>query len=291
MANQRDIKRRIDSVANTQKITRAMKLVAAAKFAKASYAVTASRPYSESFNSMVLGLVASSDGEISSSLVRSATDEVAQNKKSLLIVLSTDRGLCGGLNSNLFKFVQAWESEQGKDFDVYSWGRKASSWASKRSFNILDRKEKLFDKPKYSEAKTLVDDVVKVYNSGEYASVYLAYNKFVNALTQTPTVTPILPLSMEDLGDSPTDSKTNYIVEPGFEKMIDTLIMRRLYMLLFQAILEGCASEHGSRMTAMDSATSNADEVRKKLKLQYNRARQAAITTELTEIISGAEAL
>ncbi len=291
MANQRDIKRRIGIVANTQKITKAMKLVAAAKFAKASYAVTSSRPYSESFNAMVLNLVASSSTEIKSPLVKSSSSDQAEGKKSLLVLLSTDRGLCGGLNSNLFKHVQSWMNEQNQQMDIYAWGRKANSWASKRNNSVVDRKEKLLDQPSYASAKVLVDQIIEVYKSGEYDSVYLAYNKFINALTQTPQVTPMLPLSMGDLGEGGSDGKTDYIVEPSFADMIDTLIMRRLYMMLFQAMLEGTASEHGSRMTAMDSATSNADEVRKKLTLQYNRARQAAITTELTEIISGAEAL
>jgi F-type H+-transporting ATPase subunit gamma len=295
MANRRDIKRRIVSVINTQKITKAMKLVAAAKFARASHAVNSARPYSKAFDQMVAKLVESGGDRLSSSLMVGDP-----TKPSLLVVIATDRGLCGGLNTNLFRATRLWLNEQSKakSFVLMPWGRKAISWAKKQKESVLSGKEKLLDKPSYANTKQLVDELLSIFKSGEYGAIYLAYSQFVNALTQKSMIIPFLPVDASS--SSATEGSEHsaasvgsgaLIVEPSLDEMLTTLLSRKLSVMLFQALLDGAASEFGSRMTAMDSATNNAAEVRKKLALQYNRARQAAITKELIEIISGAEAL
>jgi F-type H+-transporting ATPase subunit gamma len=300
MANLRDIKRRIGSVVNTQKITRAMKLVAAAKFARASNAVNAARPYSKALDEMVTRLVASGGADIESPLLRQS-----EEKKSLVVVLATDRGLCGGLNSNQFKFLRNWlpvKRQEGVSIELLSLGRKAISWGKKQNLPIVKEQEKLLDKPDYIRARMLVDELIVKFE--QYDRIYFCYNQFQSAMAQTPVVEQLLPValatSITEGGSKTTavsgsnfssEPATNFIIEPSLGEMIDLLLMRKLTSKVFQGMLEGAASEQGSRMTAMDSATNNAGEVRKKLTLDYNRARQAAITNELIEIISGAEAL
>lgn len=318
MANRRDIKRRIISVVNTQKITKAMKLVAAAKFSKASQSVMSAKPYSKAFTSMVDRVLSTLDSseldKVDSPLISmnspqgpSSLDNSASRSpsKKLLILLSTDRGLCGGLNSNLFKSTASWILGQkpGVGIDVVSFGKKGTSWAKKRkALNIVLTREKTLDKPTYQKAKELVSEVLKIYNSeapSQYGEVVLAYSEFKNALTQTPSLKKILPVSLgsdAEVKDSKSNAEPKFqgtapIFEPSSAELIGPMLQTRLELSLFQALLEHSASEHGSRMTAMDSATTNAAEVRKKLTLQYNRARQAAITKELIEIVSGAEAL
>jgi F-type H+-transporting ATPase subunit gamma len=287
MANRRDIKRRIGSVINTQKITKAMKLVAAAKFARASHAVNAARPYSQSFDTMVAKLIASSSSGIESKLLR----EAPAKSKALVVILGTDRGLCGGLNTNLFRFVRQWMNDKAaqKSLTILPLGRKAMAWSKKMKEPSLAGREKTLERPNYQMAKELADEWIKLFCEGEFDEVFVFYNQFVNALTQKPQCLPLLPVVTTGTNVSP--STVDLIVEPALSQLVDVLLSRKIYVGLFQAMLDAAASEFGSRMTAMDSATSNAAEVRKKLALQYNRARQAAITKELIEIISGAEAL
>jgi len=291
MANQRDIKRRIGSVANTQKITRAMKLVSAAKFARASHAVTAARPFNKALNAMVERLVAARKSDIESALLRSG-----EEKNALLVVLSTDRGLCGGLNGNLFKFARGWLNERQKQspakFVLAGWGRRAVSWGKKQPEDLVVQKEKVLEKPNPQKAKDFAQELVEAFTSGQYDSIYLAFSEFKSAMVQEPTVVKVLPVSMDvKKTETPPTQQADLIVEPDLEQMIDKLLTEKMTSLVYQALLEQAASEHGSRMSAMDSATNNASEVRRKLTLVYNRARQAAITSELIEIISGAEAL
>lgn len=287
MANRRDIKRRIGSVINTQKITKAMKLVAAAKFARASHAVNAARPYSQSFDAMVAKLMASANADLSSKLSR----PLPARPKTLIVIVGTDRGLCGGLNTNLFRFVRIWlnENSANKAVTVLPLGRKAIGWAKKLKEPVLAGREKMLEKPSYTSVKSLADEWIKSFTDENFDEVLVFHNQFVNALTQKPQCLALLPVVAKPVekGSTPAD----LIVEPALPQLLDVLLSRKIYVALFQALLDAAASEYGSRMTAMDSATSNAAEVRKKLALQYNRARQAAITKELIEIISGAEAL
>lgn len=290
MANLKDIKRRIGSVKSTQKITNAMKLVSAAKFARANAAVEAARPYSESFRAMVDRLIQSEESELESFLL-----EQKAEKKILLVIMATDRGLCGGLNSNLFKraveFIKTKNSE-GIEVDTYACGRRAISFAAKLENQCIHKREKVLEKPDVKIARELADSWVESFKNKDYEAVYILFPRFKSALEQISEIDRVLPLQLEVSKESAnTVAQGDLVVEPSFDSFIDSLLEKKLLIEIYSALLNGAASEHGARMTAMDSATSNAQDVIKKLTLQYNRARQAAITTELTEIISGAEAL
>ena len=290
MANLKDIKRRIGSVKSTQKITNAMKLVSAAKFARANAAVEASRPYSRAFKAMVDRLIQSEGQDIDSALLKESKEE-----KVLLVVFATDRGLCGGLNSNLFKraneFIRT-KNAEGTEVDLFACGRRAISFAKKQENRCIEKMEKVLEKPSVTAARDLAHSWVGLFKDQSYQAVYILYPKFKSALEQFSEIDRVLPLQLE-VSDEATNpvAPGDLIVEPAFDSFIDSLLEKKLLIEIYEALLNGAASEHGARMTAMDSATSNARDVIKKLTLQYNRARQAAITTELTEIISGAEAL
>ncbi len=287
MANLKDIKRRIGSVKSTQKITNAMKLVSAAKFARASHAVDAARPYAKALDHMVEKLLMG-QSDLQSPLLRQG-----EEKRSLVLVLATDRGLCGGLNSNLFKAVSGFLKEKtqaGVTLDIYACGRRAISFARKTNLTIVGREEKVLEKVNVEVARRLVREMEKLFTSGAYDRIYIAYPFYKSALDQAPTIDQLLPVRMKRATEG-ENLRTYAIVEPGLDQLLDKLLERKLVSFLLAALLSGTASEHGARMTAMDSATNNAKEVIRKLTLQYNRARQAAITKELIEIISGAEAL
>ncbi len=287
MANLKDIKRRIGSVKSTQKITNAMKLVSAAKFARASHAAEAARPYAKALDRVVEKLLLGQT-ELNSPLLRQSDE-----KRVLILMLATDRGLCGGLNSNLAKAVQLFVAEktkQGARCDLYACGRRAMSFGKKWKLSMVAQKEKVLERGNVNTARELAREIVSLFEDETYDRVYLAFPYFRSALDQTPTITQVLPAPVPAV--SKNDPATgNLIVEPGIEELLDKLLERRLVSSLLSSLLSAVASEHGARMTAMDSATNNAKEVIRKLTLQYNRARQAAITKELIEIISGAEAL
>ncbi|MGE0171637.1 MAG: ATP synthase F1 subunit gamma [Oligoflexales bacterium] len=286
MASQKDIKQRINSVKSTQKITKAMKLVSAAKFAKASHAVQSARPFSESLRQMVGRLQAmAASKNITSPLI-----EVRSEKKTLIVIVATDRGLCGGLNTNTFKkatsFVQQKASE-GVEPQLYLLGRRALSFSKKLKFKAIGNREKALDKPTYETARSIAKNLIDAFLKGECDSVYVVFPRFRSALVQSPEAIMLLPI----MDDTKNASSAFPIVEPALKDMLDNALSKQIETMMYQILLEGAASEHGARMTAMDSATSNAGDVIRKLTIQYNRARQAAITKELIEIISGAEAL
>ncbi|MCX6129515.1 MAG: ATP synthase F1 subunit gamma [Proteobacteria bacterium] len=287
MANLKDIKRRIGSVKSTQKITNAMKLVSAAKFARASHAVDAARPYAKAFDRMVERLLLG-QSDLQSPLLRQHDE-----KRSLILILATDRGLCGGLNSNLFKTVNLFLQEKAKagvKMEVYAGGRRAIAFAKKSGLKIIAQEEKVLEAVKVSRAKRLVQELEQRFTSEEYDRVYIAFPFYKSALDQIPTIEQLLPVRVKRSADGEV-GRGYAIVEPDLELMLDKLLERKLVTYTLAALLSGTASEQGARMTAMDSATNNAKEVTRKLTLQYNRARQAAITKELIEIISGSEAL
>jgi F-type H+-transporting ATPase subunit gamma len=287
MANLKDIKRRIGSVKSTQKITNAMKLVSAAKFARASHAVNAARPYAKALDHMVEKLMLG-QAELQSPLLRQG-----EEKKSLVLVLATDRGLCGGLNSNIFKAVSGFMKEKtqaGVSVDVYACGRRAISFARRTNLSVVGREERVLEKVNVEVARRLVRELEKLFTSGTYDRVYIIYPFFKSALDQSPVVEQLLPVRVKRSVEG--ERQRSYaLVEPKLDLLLDKLLERKLVSYVLASLLSGTASEHGARMTAMDSATNNAKEVIRKLTLQYNRARQAAITKELIEIISGAEAL
>ncbi len=297
MPSLKQTKRRITSVKNTQKITKAMKLVSVAKFARAHMAVSGARPYSLSFNRLVRRLLNSANCEIASPFFKHPGESV--EKKVLLAILSTDRGLCGSLNTNLFKKTSHFLNEkqgEGVDVKVLAWGRKAQGYAKRLGLDVVDKKERVLEKPTYEKARVLTAPLIDQYLKGDYDAIYLAVMEFKSAISQAPTVIKLLPVETELDGTASEAAKEDelridYIIEPNFEDLIHRMLERKLIGTVLRCLLEAAASEHGARMTAMDSATKNASEVIRKLTLKYNRARQSAITKELIEITSGAEAL
>lgn len=289
MPSLKDIRRRITSVRNTQKITKAMKLVSAAKFARANTAVIASRPYSKAFDDMVTRVIEASGDQFSSPLIESKPE-----RKALIAVISTDRGFCGGLNSNLFKTVLAQIAEKtnaGVDVTVMPLGRRAKQFASKMRLKTIGAREKVLEKPTYESARSLSKELIEAYTNGQFDLVYLAFVEFKSALAQTPRVNQLLPIETPTQAKADFEAKPYLLIEPKPAEILKGLLAHLVANKVFRSLLESAASEHGARMTAMDGATNNASKVLKRIKIQYNRARQAAITKELIEITSGAQAL
>jgi F-type H+-transporting ATPase subunit gamma len=288
MPNLKDIKRRIVSVKNTQKITHAMKLVSAAKFARANHAVLAARPYGDGFEEMVNKVVLAA-GDIQTPL----TEVRSKNKRELLVVVSTDRGLCGSLNSALFKVATKFAREKtdaGIELDTIAWGKRATMFCKKVEWNLLSGKEKVTERPKYEVAVKLAEELVASFSSEKYDAVHVAFVEFKSAMSQIPGIKQLLPV-VPKKSHKAAEINSDIIMEPVVDKLMAPVLERLVVAQTFRILLEAAASEHGARMTAMDSATKNAKEVIRKLTLQYNRGRQAAITKELIEITSGADAL
>ncbi len=292
MPNLKDLKNRIESVKSTRKITKAMQMVAAAKLRRAQESAEASRPYAERFNAVMAGLAASVGGSDSApKLLRgTGSDDV-----HLLVVMTAERGLCGGFNSNIAKLARQKADElraTGKTVKVLTVGKKGRD-ALKRDFSDLfvghiDLSE--VKRLGYSNAQDIAKDVLSRFDGGEFDVATIFYSKFVNVVTQIPTAQQVIPASFEDeaTGD---DSGAVFDYEPSEEAILADLLPKGVATAIFSALLENGASEQGARMSAMDNATRNAGEMIDKLTIQFNRSRQAVITNELIEIISGAEAL
>jgi len=292
MPNLKDLKNRIESVKSTRKITKAMQMVAAAKLRRAQESAEASRPYAERFNAVMAGLAASVGGSDSApKLLRgTGSDDV-----HLLVVMTAERGLCGGFNANIAKLARAKAEElrgKGKTVKVLTVGKKGRD-ALKRDFGDLfvghiDLSE--VKRLGYSNAQDIAKDVLSRFDGGEFDVATIFYSKFVNVVTQIPSAQQIIPASFEDeaTGD---DSGAIFDYEPSEEAILADLLPKGVATAIFSALLENGASEQGARMSAMDNATRNAGEMIDKLTIQFNRSRQAVITNELIEIISGAEAL
>lgn len=293
MANLRDIRNRIESVKNTRQITKAMKMVAAAKLRKAQNRIIATRPYATKMKEIVARLVRNASDE--HELLRKP--EVVDNV--LLIVIGSDRGLCGAFNNNLFKVVEKSIEEgylkykkEGK-LSLLCVGRKAIKHFGKRNYNIVAEYPNFFEEVKFPKASGIMRKVIKQFNAGDYDEVKLAYNEFKSVIARERIVESVLPIDPESLAqeEEESDARKEYIYEPDVDKILKKLLPSHLNLQLWKAILESNAAEQGARMTAMDNATENANELQEDLELEYNRARQSAITTEISEIISGAQAL
>lgn len=292
MANLRDIRNRIESIKNTQQITKAMKMVAAAKLRKAQDRIIATRPYSYKMKEVVARLAKNADED--NILLR----KPEKTEKVLFIVIGSDRGLCGAFNNNLFKEV---ESRIGKEFSEYlergnlslvCLGKKADKHFGKRKYDVVNSYPGFFDNLVYNNASEIMQGIIRQFQSGEYDAVYLAFNEFKSVIAQNRIIEKVLPIDPQSLvGDEEADDTIDYIYEPDAGGILEQLLPLHLKMQLWKAILESNAAEQGARMTAMDNATENAKELQNDLKLEYNRARQSAITTEISEIISGAQAL
>ncbi len=294
MANLRDIRNRITSVNNTQQITKAMKMVAAAKLRKAQERMVKTRPYASKIQDVVGRLVGSSTD--SNPIMRS-TDEV---KNVLMIIVGSDKGLCGGFNNNLFKEVEKTiESsfQEYRDEDTLSLitlGKKAQAYFKKRKYNVIDTHPGFFDDLQYSKTSDIMSAVTQNFITEEYDEVYIAFNEFKSVIAQNRKIEKVLPIdpNLISVGsDDASKDSNDYIFEPNSEVILERLLPLHLNIQLWKAVLESNASEQGARMSAMDSATENAKDLERDLRLKYNQVRQSAITTEISEIVSGAQAL
>ena len=290
MANLKEVKARIKSVTSTQQITKAMKMVAAAKLRRAQDSIMQLRPYSQKLTA-ILQNVSSGLGEDD----ENAYGTVREENNILIIPITSDKGLCGGFNSNVFKTTtQLIASKYQRQLDngsitILPIGKRSFEYYKKRGFNVHDEYYNLFTGLSFDTAKKVAEYAMSEFTNGTYDKVEIVYNEFKNVATQIMRAEQYLPIESktEETDAVPTD----YIYSPTKEVIVEELIPKSLKIQLYKAVLESNASEHGARMTAMDKATDNAGDLLKELKLSYNRTRQAAITTEILEIVGGAEAL
>ena len=289
MANLKEIRNRISSVSSTMQITSAMKMVSAAKLKKAQDAITAMRPYSEKLTELLQNLSATLDADTGSKY----SDQREANK-ILVVAITSNRGLAGAFNSNIIKEARnlAANTYAGKQVDFMTLGKKGND-ILKKSGTVIENNNAIFDELSFENTSEIAEKLMLLFSEGKYDRIIVVYNHFKNAATQlvmTEQFLPILPPKPIE-GQEAKTSETFYIFEPSKEEIVEALIPKSLKTQLFKALRDSVASEHGARMTAMHKATDNATELRDALKLQYNKARQAAITNEILEIVGGAEAL
>ncbi len=286
MANLKEIRNRITSIKSTMQITSAMKMVSAAKLKKAQDAITAMRPYSSKLSELLQNLSATLDSDAGG--VYSTQREVS---KVLVVAITSNRGLCGGFNSSITKQVLKTVEEKysAVEVDLFTIGKKGGDLLSKQ-FNIAGTKNDIYDDLTFDNVAAIAQELMNLYAEGTYDKIDIIYNQFKNAATQIPQVEQFLPIKPIEGGD-PNAVNSDYIFEPSKLEIVEALIPKSLKTQLYKSIRDSFASEHGARMTAMHKATDNAKELRDELLLTYNKARQAAITNEILEIVGGAEAL
>jgi F-type H+-transporting ATPase subunit gamma len=284
MANLKEIRNRITSVSSTMQITSAMKMVSAAKLKKAQDAITAMRPYAEKLTELLQNLSATLDGDVGGDFTRQR-----EIKKVLIVAITSNRGLCGAFNSNIIKEAKTRSDfYAGKQVDIFAIGKKGNDVLSK-THTVIENQSSLFDHLTFDNVATIAQTLTDKFLAGEYDKIEVIYNQFKNAATQIVQTEQFLPLAPIK-SDKPVQTG-DYLFEPSKEEIVLTLIPKSLKTQLYKGIRDSFASEHGARMTAMHKATDNATELRNQLKLTYNKARQAAITNEILEIVGGAEAL
>ena len=283
MANLKEIRGRITSISSTMQITSAMKMVSAAKLKKAQDAITMLRPYSEKLQELIQKVSTGSEGSLS---------EYAQKrevKKILYIAISSNRGLAGAFNSSVIKELNAnYKQKEDVEIEVLTIGKKVVD-AVRRVRTVYDNQSSIYDSVSFEAVSKLTSAVMKDFSEGIFDEVYLVYNKFINAATQEVRTEQLLPITMPEQAEEDADS--DYIFEPDKQTILETLIPKSIKTQVYKALLDSIASEHGARMTAMHKATDNANALKNELVIFYNKARQAAITNEILEIVSGAEAL
>ncbi len=285
MATLRDLRKRIASVKNTQKITNAMKMVSAAKLRRAEEAIVRARPYSDKMREVLLSLASRVDPTVHPLM------EVREVKKVLLVEVTSDRGLCGGFNANLNRRAEAFRGEMGAkgvEVDMLSVGRKGHDYFRRRRVNIAAEFLNVMNNVTVDLAQDIVASFTEKFTSGDYDEVYILYNRFRTAAAQILTLKRLLPIAAED---EEVQRRREYLYEPSEDELLSEILPKYVGVQVFAALLDSVASEHGARMTAMEAATSNADEMIYRLTLKANRMRQEAITTELMEVVGGAEAL
>lgn len=283
MANLKEIRGRITSISSTMQITSAMKMVSAAKLKKAQDAITMLRPYSEKLQELIQKVSTGSEGSLS---------EYAQKrevKKILYIAISSNRGLAGAFNSSVIKELNAnYKQKEDVEIEILTIGKKVFD-AVRRVRTVYDNQSSIYDSVSFEAISKLTSAVMKDFSEGIFDEVYLVYNKFINAATQQVITEQLLPITMPEQAEE--DAESDYIFEPDKQTILETLIPKSIKTQVYKALLDSIASEHGARMTAMHKATDNANALKNELVIFYNKARQAAITNEILEIVSGAEAL
>ena len=289
MANLKEVRNRITSVTSTQQITKAMKMVSAAKLKRATNAIVQLRPYANKLRDILAQVSTSVEGNDSPY----TQDRVPT--KVLVVVVTSNRGLAGAFNANVIKatnnliFSKYAEQHARGNLSIVAIGKRGHDFFTKRGFNVIGNHNELFNDLNFENVSKVTEYIMDEFKEGNIDRVEVVYNQFQNAAVQVLTSEQILPLVPEEKGENVAE--LDYIIEPSKEKIIEELIPKAIKIQLYKAVLDSNASEHGARMTAMDKATENAGDLLKALKLSYNQARQAAITTELTEIVSGAAAL
>jgi len=288
MSNAREIRTKIGSVKNTRKVTRALEMVSASKIRKVQDQMAASRPYAQKMAN-VIGHMAHADPEYKHPYLVPRVDP----QRVGYIVVSTDRGLCGGLNTNLFKMVlshmREWH-DRGSEIDVVTIGRKGNAYLKHLGVNIVAHVEHIGERPVVADLIGIVKVMLDAYSEGQIDRLFLVFNDFVNTMNQHPTVQQLLPA--EPMKDEELEGhRWDYIYEPEAREVLDAVLDRYIESLVYQGVVENLASEHAARMVAMKAASDNANDLIDQLQLVYNKARQAAITQELSEIVSGAAAV
>jgi len=290
MANLKEVRNRIASVTSTQQITKAMKMVSAAKLKRATSAIIQLRPYANKMKDILSNLSASMDGSNSPYTLE------REPNKILIISVSSNRGLAGAFNMNVIKTTNNLISEKYSEqyrkgnLHIVAIGKKVQDFYEKRKYTVIGNNNELYSDLSFESTSKITESIMESFAKGDYDRVELVYNQFRNAAVQILTTEQLLPVpKAENLTQSST--QVDYILEPSQEEIVEQLIPKSIKTQVYKAVLDSHASEHGARMTAMDKATENAGDLLKALKLSYNQARQAAITTELTEIVSGAAAL
>lgn len=291
MASIKDLKKRIGTVKNTQQTTKAMKMVSAAKLRRAQEAIVAQRPYARQIE-RILGSLAETVENIESPFIKTGSETTAAGKL-LLVVVSSDRGLCGGFNGNIVKFTQRWLAESGSQYTQVD-----LAYVGKKALDVLKRRLPQKDANKFhypagkvafGVAKGLADTLVKYFEDGQYTEIKFVYNEFKNAVSQKVVLENFLPIQPAKSSATTATAGASRIVKPTPIEVFTSLLKKNFGAQVYRILLESQASEHGARMSAMENATKNAGEMMKKLSLQYNKQRQAGITKELLEIISGSE--
>lgn len=291
MANLKEVRNRIASVSSTQQITKAMKMVSAAKLKRATNAIIQLRPYAEKLNELLSNLSASLEDGSSPFLAERAPNKV------LIITVSSNRGLAGAFNANVIKtaniLIADKYSEQLKagNVSIVSIGKKTQEYYQRRKYNVIGNNSDVYNNLNFANVSAITESIMEGFLKGDYDRVEIVYNRFKNAAVQFLIAEQLLPVPKAETKVENKGNQVDYILEPSQEEIVAQLIPKNIKIQVYKAVLDSNASEHGARMTAMDKATDNAGELLKQLKLSYNQARQAAITTELTEIVSGAAAL
>ncbi|RPD39224.1 ATP synthase F1 subunit gamma [Chitinophaga barathri] len=287
----KEVRNRIKSIQSTQQITKAMKMVSAAKLRRAQDAIVQMRPYAEKLQEMLQNIVSNSEGDFDMALAANR-----QVEKVLIVAVTSDRGLCGAYNSNIIKLAkQTIREKYSEQFakgqvEIFPIGKKAWEHFTKNGYKVNESYWSLFANLTFENVKAAASVAMEGFIKGEYDAVEIIYSEFKNAATQRFKVEQFLPIAKVENKETKTQ-KADFIFEPAKDILVAELMPKILNTQFFKAVLDAHASEHGARMTAMDKATDNAGELLRNLKIEYNRARQAAITTELTEIVSGAAAL